>query len=181
MHTTASLTSPQARIASATVPQSKRPPKPPPSGKFIKWFNQITADDIPLVGGKNASLGEMFRELMPQGVNIPYGFAITAQAYRHLLQHTGLEAKIRSILQSLDTRDIEDLRGRGSQIRHAILSAQLPGDLEEEIIAAYDWFKGATLHPVDVAVRSSATAEDLPDASFAGQQETYLNVQGAFF
>jgi pyruvate,water dikinase len=120
----------------------------------------------------------MFSELTPKGVKVPDGFAITAEAYRHFLSEAKLDQRIRDILNDLDTHDMENLRERGSQVRHAILAAELPGDLESEIIAAYDTFKGHQLHPVDVAVRSSATAEDLPDASFAGQQETYLNVQG---
>jgi pyruvate,water dikinase len=145
---------------------------------FIKWFADISIDDVPLVGGKNASLGEMYRELTPKGVKVPNGFAITAEAYRHLLREAGLEEKIRQALAGLDTRNMEELRKCGSLIRALILGASFPRDLEQEITAAYDTLKGRQLHPVDVAVRSSATAEDLPDASFAGQQETYLNVQG---
>src|SRR5262249_22811774 len=106
------------------------------------------------------------------------GFAITAEAYRYFLREANLDNKIITILGGLDTSDMENLRQRGRQVRHAIMSATLPEDLESEIIAAYDQLRGRALHPVDVAVRSSATAEDLPNASFAGQQETYLNVQG---
>ena len=146
--------------------------------KFIKWFSEINIHDIPLVGGKNASLGEMYRELTPKGVKVPNGFAITAVGYRQFLGEAKLDDKIMAILSGLDTRDVNNLRQRGSQIRHAILAAELPHDLEAEILSAYDSFKGRQLHPTDVAVRSSATAEDLPNASFAGQQETYLNVQG---
>lgn len=146
--------------------------------RFVKWFADIRIEDIPLVGGKNASLGEMFRELTQRGVKIPNGFAITAEAYRHFLGEAKLDAKIQELLAGLDTSDLDNLRQRGSQVRQAILAADLPRDLEDEIIHAYDSFRGTQLHPVDVAVRSSATAEDLPDASFAGQQETYLNVQG---
>ena len=146
--------------------------------RFIKWFADITIDDVPLVGGKNASLGEMYRELTSKGVKVPNGFAVTAEAYRYFLREVGLDAKIRCILTGLDTGDMENLRQRGAQIRQAILAAELPCDLEQEITAAYDTFRGNGLRPVDVAVRSSATAEDLPDASFAGQQETYLNVCG---
>ena len=146
--------------------------------RFIKWFADITIDDVPLVGGKNASLGEMYRELTSKGVKVPNGFAVTAEAYRYFLREVGLDAKIRGILTGLDTGDMENLRQRGAQIRQAILAAELPCDLEQEITAAYDTFRGNGLRPVDVAVRSSATAEDLPDASFAGQQETYLNVCG---
>ena len=146
--------------------------------RFIKWFADISIDDVALVGGKNASLGEMFRELTPKGVKVPDGFAVTAEAYRYFLCEAGLDQTIRDILNDLDTRDMENLRQRGAQIRCAILAAELPRDLESEICSAYDSFERGALHPVDVAVRSSATAEDLPDASFAGQQETYLNVCG---
>jgi pyruvate, water dikinase len=145
---------------------------------FIKWLEEITIEEVPLVGGKNASLGEMYRSLTPKGVKVPNGFAITAEAYRHFLKEAGLEDKICGLLEGLNTRELSDLRNRGSQIRQAILGARLPVDLEEEILRSYDSFERPGGQPVDVAVRSSATAEDLPDASFAGQQETYLNVQG---
>src|SRR5687768_8372645 len=143
---------------------------------FVRQFDQIDIDDIPSVGGKNASLGEMYRELRPLGVNIPDGFAVTAAAYRHFLREAGLEHQITRILDGLDTADIEELQRRGSQVRQLMVAARLPTDLEQAITAAYDELSGDSL--LDVAVRSSATAEDLPDASFAGQQETYLNVQG---
>jgi pyruvate,water dikinase len=142
----------------------------------IRRFAEIGIGDVPLVGGKNASLGEMFCELVPRGVAVPDGFAVTAEAYRHFLREAGLDARIRDILAGLDTRDIENLRSRGSQVRHAIMGAELPDGLRAEILAAYAAL--APDGPADIAVRSSATAEDLPDASFAGQQETYLNVQG---
>lgn len=145
---------------------------------FIRWFGQIGIEEIPLVGGKNASLGEMYHELAPQGVKVPNGFAVTAEAYRYFLREAGLDQRIRQILCGLDTRDIDNLRQRGSSVRQAILGAMLPEDLQNAIGTAYvDLSEGAG-GPADVAVRSSATAEDLPDASFAGQQETYLNVQG---
>ncbi len=163
-------------IGTVEVPAPDR--KAVSAPRFVKWFADIRIEDIPLVGGKNASLGEMFRELTPQGVKVPDGFAITAGAYRHFLREAKLDATIQELLRGLDTSDIDNLRQRGSQVRQAILAADLPRDLEQEIISAYDTFRGTHLHPVDVAVRSSATAEDLPDASFAGQQETYLNVQG---
>ncbi|WP_395741728.1 phosphoenolpyruvate synthase [Prosthecobacter sp.] len=146
--------------------------------RFIKRFAEICIDDIPTVGGKNASLGEMFRELGGQGVKVPDGFAVTAEGYRHFLHSTGLDARIRQILAGLDTRDMDNLQQRGSEVRQAMLSTPMPQDLEEEILAAYQQLGGAHKPPPDVAVRSSATAEDLPDASFAGQQETYLNVRG---
>ena len=149
-----------------------------PEQPFIKWFEEIHIEDIALVGGKNASLGEMYRELTPHGLRIPYGFAVTSEAYRYFLQETGLDLEIERILDDLDVRDLQNLRERGSKVRHAILAAQIPSVLETEIIQAYDELPSTEFFPPDVAVRSSATAEDLPSASFAGQQETYLNVQG---
>jgi pyruvate,water dikinase len=145
----------------------------------VRWFHEIGIDDVPLVGGKNASLGEMYRALGKKGVRVPNGFAVTAAAYRYFLRQSGLDRRIREILTGLDTRDMENLRQRGRQARGAILDADLPGDLEQAIVSAYERLSEANAHPLDVAVRSSATAEDLPDASFAGQQESYLNVQGS--
>jgi pyruvate,water dikinase len=120
----------------------------------------------------------MCRALSPEGVKVPNGFAVTADAYRDFLARTGLDRRIREILTGLDTRDIENLQRCGSEVRQAILAASLPDRLREEIGLAYERLSGGSSRPLDVAVRSSATAEDLPDASFAGQQETYLNVQG---
>lgn len=145
---------------------------------FVRWFREIGIDDVPTVGGKNASLGEMYRQLTPQGVNLANGFAITAEAYRYFLEATGLDQRIQALLIGLDTHDIANLQQRGRQIRHSMMAAELPRDLQEAILAAYEVLGEGTTEPLDVAVRSSATAEDLPDASFAGQQETYLNVQG---
>lgn len=145
---------------------------------FIKWFADISIGDIPLVGGKNASLGEMFHELSAQGVKVPDGFAVTADGYRHFLRTTGLDERIKQILSGLDTTNMDNLQQRGNEVRHAILATAMPDDLEDEILEAYLNMNGTHTAPLDVAVRSSATAEDLPDASFAGQQETYLNVQG---
>jgi len=144
----------------------------------ILWFEAIGIDDVPRVGGKNASLGEMVRELAAKGVKVPNGFAITAEAYRRFLRQARLDQTIRETLEGLDTGDLENLRQRGLKIRQAIVSANLPMELEQAITEAYDRLSDQTHGPLDVAVRSSATAEDLPDASFAGQQETYLNVQG---
>jgi pyruvate, water dikinase len=144
----------------------------------ILWFDQIGIDDVPLVGGKNASLGEMVRELSAKGVKVPNGFAISAEAYRDFLRSARLDRIIKNTLEGLDTRELENLRRRGLAIRQAIVAASLPAELEQAIGEAYDRLGDQTHGPVDVAVRSSATAEDLPDASFAGQQETYLNVQG---
>jgi len=151
----------------------------PANPALIKWFAEIGIEDVPLVGGKNASLGELLRALTDQGVKVPNGFAITAEAYRYFLRETGADREIQRILAGLDTRDLENLRTRARQVRHAILAAHLPEDLEHAITEAYEELRGGGVEAPDVAVRSSATAEDLPDASFAGQQETYLNVQGA--
>jgi pyruvate,water dikinase len=146
--------------------------------RFIRRFDEIRIEDVPLVGGKNASLGEMYRELAGRGVAVPDGFAVTADGYRHFLEHAGLARTIHSVLADLDTRDVGNLRERGRRVRQAIGAASLPPDLADEIVRAYRRLGGDAAEPLDVAVRSSATAEDLPTASFAGQQETYLNVQG---
>lgn len=148
-----------------------------PSSKIL-WFEEIGIADVPLVGGKNASLGEMYRELVPRGIAVPNGFAVTAAAYFDFLERTGTDRKLREILEGLDTHDIADLQRHGAAARQVILDAELPEDLKAEIRVAYERLSEGHGGPVDVAVRSSATAEDLPDASFAGQQETYLNVQG---
>jgi pyruvate,water dikinase len=145
---------------------------------YIRWFEEIGIEDVPVVGGKNASLGEMTRELAPQGIRVPNGFAITAEAYWYLLRASENEQRIKQILSDLDTGDATNLRQRGTAVRHAIMAASLPQDLQHSIVGAYRELSKGADGPVDVAVRSSATAEDLPDASFAGQQETYLNVQG---
>ena len=145
---------------------------------FIRWFEEIGIEDVQIVGGKNASLGEMYRELASKGIKVPNGFAITAAAYREFLREAGLEATIVEALKDLDAQDLENLRRRGSRLRQAVLAATVPPALEHAIIEAYARLSEGAPEPVDVAVRSSATAEDLPDASFAGQQETYLNVQG---
>ena len=118
----------------------------------------------------------MYRELAPKGVRVPNGFAITAEGYRFFLRSAGLS--INKLLSGLNTGDLENLLAHGSKVRHAIRAASLPAEMDEEITRAYDLLSGEGREPVDVAVRSSATAEDLPEASFAGQQETYLNVQG---
>jgi pyruvate,water dikinase len=147
--------------------------------KNILWFREIGIDDVGVVGGKNAALGEMHKYLVPKGVSVPDGFAITANAFRYFLKHEGLDKKIRDILRDLKSGDIKDLQSRGKEIRGLVLQASLPGDLADLILENYKtmgkmYGKGS----VDVAVRSSATAEDLPGASFAGQQETYLNIVG---
>lgn len=148
------------------------------SDNFIKRFAEISIEDVPTVGGKNASLGEMFRELSSDGVQVPDGFAITADAYRYFVESTGIDRFVQSTFVDLDTSDMANLSARGNAVRQAILDATLPNDLRDAILHAYQDLQGDRQAPLDVAVRSSATAEDLPDASFAGQQETYLNVHG---
>lgn len=145
---------------------------------FIMWFKDIKMSDVPLVGGKNASLGEMFRELALKGVKIPDGFAITAAGYRYFIEANHLGKKIHSILNDLDTQNIDNLQERGAKVRQALLTATIPKDLEASILEAYHKLSESRKDFTDVAVRSSATAEDLPNASFAGQQETFLNIQG---
>ena len=147
--------------------------------RFIKRLDEVGISDIGLVGGKNASLGEMLRALDRKGVHVPSGFAITAEGYRYFVEEAGLDRQIRDILSGLDTRDMRGLALRGAQARKAITDAPLPQALEQEIVQAYASMEKEYGAEVDVAVRSSATAEDLPDASFAGQQETYLNVTGS--
>jgi pyruvate,water dikinase len=146
--------------------------------RFIRWFREIAIADVPLVGGKNASLGEMYRELSPRGTKVPDGFAVTAEGYRHLVREAGLMPAIRAALADLDTRDLPSLAERGRRVREAFLTATLPPDLRQEILAAYAGLCEEYGEQTDVAVRSSATAEDLPGASFAGQQESFLNIQG---
>jgi pyruvate,water dikinase len=148
------------------------------NNKLVLWFDEIALGDIPQVGGKNASLGEMRRELTSKGVNIPDGYAITAHAYRYLIKSAGVAKKIDQILSDLDTHDIKNLSEKGGKIRSLIYNAAFPENLKDEILKAYKKLCKEYGEDTDVAVRSSATAEDLPDASFAGQQETYLNVRG---
>lgn len=146
--------------------------------KYIRWFEEIRIEDIPSVGGKNASLGEMYRELTEKDIKIPNGFAVTADAYWHVLESAGVLEELKDSLEGLDTADVTDLAERGKKARSIVLDAGIPDDLWEEIKEAYDKLSEEYGTETDVAVRSSATAEDLPDASFAGQQETYLNVHG---
>jgi len=146
--------------------------------KLILWFDEITIHDVPLVGGKTASLGEMYQNLTKKGVTIPGGFAITATAYRYLIAEAGIEQAIRDALEGLDTHDMGNLQKRGDAVRKIIRHTDFPPKLTDEIIAGYHTMEERYGKNVDVAVRSSATAEDLPDASFAGQQETFLNIRG---
>jgi pyruvate, water dikinase len=166
---------------------------------FVLWFESVGIQDLPLVGGKNASLGEMIRQLTPKGINVPTGFATTAYAYRYFIEKAGLEVRLRQIFADLDVEKVENLQERGKQARALILNTLFPEELERAISSHYirlceryganpefcdrfteddrQAYKECS-YDTDVAVRSSATAEDLPDASFAGQQETYLNVRG---
>ena len=149
------------------------------SGKNVIWFENLRMTDVEQVGGKNASLGEMISQLAEKGVRVPGGFATTAEAYRAFLSHNGLNERISAALAGLDVDDVVELARVGAQIRQWILETPFPAELEADIKAAWDKLVAdAGTDQISVAVRSSATAEDLPDASFAGQQETFLNIQG---
>ena len=145
---------------------------------LVIWFDQLRMTDVSTVGGKNASLGEMISQLVDSGVRVPSGFATTADAYRDFLDQGGLALRIEETLASLDISDVSRLADTGSQIRDWILATPLPPRLEREIESAYERLILQSSGAISVAVRSSATAEDLADASFAGQQETFLNIQG---
>jgi len=146
--------------------------------KYIRFFEEVGIADVPLVGGKNASLGEMYRNLSGEGVLVPNGFAITAGAYRYMLEAEGAMDALRDALAGLDETDVSDLARRGKRAREIVYGAGLPEDLVSEILAGYRRLQEEYGEEVSLAVRSSATAEDLPTASFAGQQETYLNIKG---
>jgi pyruvate,water dikinase len=146
--------------------------------QYIRRFRELGIDDVPMVGGKNASLGEMYRALSGEGVRVPNGFATTAEAFRDYLAHNGLNVPIQAALEALDVDDMDALARTGAQIRGWIIDGELPPRLAGEIGAAYEEMAQEYGPEPYVAVRSSATAEDLPDASFAGQQETYLNIRG---
>ncbi|HEY9624782.1 MAG TPA: phosphoenolpyruvate synthase [Crinalium sp.] len=145
---------------------------------FVLWFEEVGISDISLVGGKNASLGELIRQLKPKGINVPGGFAITAYAYRYFIQKADLADKLHSLFADLDVDDVQNLQQHGAQARSLILNTPFPAELQRAIASAYQEMCDRYGQNADVAVRSSATAEDLPDASFAGQQETYLNISG---
>jgi pyruvate,water dikinase len=147
--------------------------------KSIAWFDEIGIEDVPSVGGKNASLGEMTKAVVSKGVNVPYGFATTAEAYFYFLSTTGLDKKIEEVLKDLNVHDLKKLSIKGKEARELIINSELPQELQDELVLAYKKLSERYgTEDTDVAVRSSATAEDLPGASFAGQQETYLNVVG---
>ena len=145
---------------------------------YVRDFADISLDDLPQVGGKNASLGEMFRALRPQGVGVLDGFATTADAYRHLLAENGLEARLRAIFTPFDPENLSELSRRGEAARAAVLETPIPDELRTAILSAYDRLSARLGRELELAVRSSATAEDLPEASFAGAAETFLNVRG---
>lgn len=148
--------------------------------KYIRFFNQLTIGDVPLVGGKNASLGEMYKNLSSKGINVPNGFAITSDGYWLLLKENGIKEKIKMALDGLNISDTANLQKRGKEVRELILTSKLPHAITEEVLQAYKILSSEYgSENSDVAVRSSGTAEDLPDASFAGQQETFLNIDSA--
>ena len=142
--------------------------------KYIKWFEEVGKDDVELVGGKGANLGE----LTNNGVNVPPGFSVTAEAYREFLAENNLEDKIKNLLEGLDTEDASELQQLSREIRGLMAEGEMPESIRTEILEAYEMLKEKGVKTEKVAVRSSATAEDLPDASFAGQQDTYLNISG---
>ncbi|KUK49839.1 MAG: Phosphoenolpyruvate synthase, partial [Parcubacteria bacterium 33_209] len=142
------------------------------------FFSEIRKGDVPIVGGKNASLGEMYSQLTPKGINIPNGFATTADAYKYFLDYNGIDKKIAKIFSEVDLNKLEDVQKAGKISRDLTMKGKFPEDLKKEIIEAYEKLCEEYGDNTDVAVRSSATAEDLPDASFAGQHESYLNIKG---
>ena len=145
---------------------------------MVRFFSDLGIDQVPLVGGKNASLGEMYRELTSRGVRVPNGFAITAPAYRYTIEAAGIADELHELLDPLDPTDVADLQTRAAAARDIVYGAGLPDDLRAEIVAGYAALRAEYGDDVTLAVRSSATAEDLPEASFAGAHETYLNISG---
>jgi pyruvate,water dikinase len=146
--------------------------------KYIRFFTEIGVDDVALVGGKTSSLGEMYRKLTPQGVKVPNGFAITAAAYRYILDKANVWDALHKSLEGIDENNMADLANRGKEARAIVYGSPIPDDLRQEILQAYRTLQDEYGHDLSVAVRSSATAEDLPDVSFAGQHESYLNIFG---
>jgi len=145
---------------------------------FIRKFEEIGIDDVPLVGGKNASLGEMYRNLAAEGVRVTNGYAVTAEAYRHMMDQAKAWGPLHAALDGIDADDVKDLARRGLRAREIVYGAGLPSDLSTQIIAGYRALQEQYGEDVSLAVRSSATSEDLPTASFAGQHESYLNIRG---
>ncbi len=152
--------------------------KKPADGRYVRFFSEVGIGDVPLVGGKNASLGEMYQELTPQGIRVPNGFAITAEAYRHTLDDAGAWSALHAALEGLDPDNIDDLARRAARAREIVYAARPPAAVEADIRAALAKLSDEYGDALTVAVRSSATAEDLPSASFAGQHDTYLNIRG---
>lgn len=146
--------------------------------KYVRKFNELSLADLPLVGGKNSSLGEMYQALVPQGIPVPDGFAITAEAFHYLIAANNLLPTLKNLFQDLDYSDVRQLQKVGEQARNLIYMAQMPQDLIDEILESYQYLQQQNSQELSLAVRSSATAEDLPTASFAGQHDTYLNVKG---
>ncbi len=148
------------------------------ASRYVRWFSELSIGDVGLVGGKNASLGEMYRELVPLGVPVPDGFAVTAAAYREALERVGAWRSLHAVLDGIDKNDVVALARAGRRCREIVYGAGLTAEMEAEILAAYGRLRELHGEELSVAVRSSATAEDLPTASFAGQHDTYLNVRG---
>ena len=149
------------------------------SEKSILWFDEVSKKDVLLVGGKNASLGEMYQNLTKKGIRVPNGFAVTASAYRHFLSFNKIDVDIFRIMKNVNTNNIIELASKAEKVRNMILASKFPPEIRKEIIEAYQKLSlEYKTKATDVAVRSSATAEDLPSASFAGQQDTYLNIKG---
>ena len=146
--------------------------------RYVRFFETFGIADVPLVGGKNASLGEMYRELSPEGVRVPNGFAVTADAYRAMLVASGAADALHAALDGLDPSDVAELARRSRRAREVVYGAGLPDEVEAEVVAGYRRLQDQYGEDVRLAVRSSATAEDLPTASFAGQQDTFLNIRG---
>ena len=149
-----------------------------PDTRYIRWFKELSLDDLALVGGKNASLGEMFQQLKPLGVRVSDGFAVTAVAYRDALDVAKAWPELHSLLDKLDKTDTDALSRAGTRSREIAHDAGMPAAVEQQLRQAWRERKALTGDTLSVAVRSSATAEDLPHASFAGQHDTYLNVHG---
>ncbi|HIQ47415.1 MAG TPA: phosphoenolpyruvate synthase, partial [Sulfurovum sp.] len=144
--------------------------------RYIKWFNALSMKDVDLVGGKNASLGEMYQNLTKEGIRIPNGFAITADAYRHILDANDAWKELHEQLDHFDPDDVLQLQERGKKCREIIYHCSLPNDLIAQIKEGYEALKVEYGEEITLAVRSSATAEDSPEASFAGQNDSYLNI-----
>lgn len=147
--------------------------------KYVVWMEDVGIEDVGTVGGKNASLGEMIKNLGEKGVAVPSGFVITADGYRYFMKETGMEQFVKKALNGLDTKNLKDLSKRGKLVRESIIATKVPAELDRQIALCYEMMEKRYGKNIDVAVRSSATAEDLPGASFAGEHETYLGIRGA--